>query len=221
MGFMEVGVRSDIDYLTVAALGGAVCGGMASGSPGEDGQLTNASRPSPLGRGREGEGGGGVLPPSASPAWPPAMRRALARAVMTPLALAAEHCAAGWQWFSLQIQTAGQCLLSLPPCEGRGMGVATPPPILSGHPRGGRTREGKGPYRVGHVPAPPPAGELCAEVSVCLSQVKDARRRTPSNCLLPQPAMRVTCYCLALRQCRLPLMCAATEWLRSNVLARL
>ena len=51
--------------------------------------------------------------------------QAPARAVMTPLAPAAEHCAAGWRWFSLQRQTAGQCLSSLPPCEGRGMGVAT------------------------------------------------------------------------------------------------
>ena len=155
MGFMEVGVRSDIDYRTVAALGGAVCGRMASGSPCEDGQLANVSRPSPLGREREEEGGEWVSPPSACPAWPLAMRRAPARAVMTPLAPAAELCAAGWQWFSLQRQTAGQCLSSLPPCEGRGMGVATPPPVLSGHPRGGRTREGKGPNRVGHVPAPP------------------------------------------------------------------
>ena len=46
-----------------------------------------------------------------------------------------------------------------------------------------------------------------------LSQVKDARRRTPSNCLLPQLAMRVT-RCLAPQQWRLPLMCAATDWLR-------
>ena len=125
MWFMEVRVRSDIDYRTVAALGGAVCGGMASGSPCKDGQLANVSWPSPLGREREEEGGEWVLPPSACPAWPPAMRRAPARAVMTPLAPGAEHRAAGWRWFSLQRQTAGQCLSSLPPWEGRGMGVAT------------------------------------------------------------------------------------------------
>ena len=57
MGFMEVRVRSDIDYRTVAVLGGAVCGGMASGSPCEDGQLANVSCPSPLGREREETGG--------------------------------------------------------------------------------------------------------------------------------------------------------------------
>ena len=56
MGFMEVGVRSDIDYRTVAALGGAVCGGMAISSPCKDGELANASRPYPLGRGKEGDG---------------------------------------------------------------------------------------------------------------------------------------------------------------------
>ena len=54
---MEVRVRSDIDYRTVAALGGAVCGGMVSGSPCEDGQLANVSYPSPLGREREETGG--------------------------------------------------------------------------------------------------------------------------------------------------------------------
>ena len=31
----------------------------------------------------------------------------------------------------------------------------------------------------------------------------------------------VTRYCLAPQQLRLPMMCAATEWLRSNVVARL
>ena len=45
-----------------------------------------------------------------------------------------------------------------PPLGGEGDGCRHPPPILSGHPRGGRTREGKGPYRVGHVPAPPLQG---------------------------------------------------------------
>ena len=71
MGFMEVGVRSDVDYLTVAALGGAMCGGMASGSPCEDGQLANASRPSPLGGGGRGkEGGGCCRPPLVLPGHP-------------------------------------------------------------------------------------------------------------------------------------------------------
>ena len=114
--------------------------------------------PSPLERGREGEGGGGVLPPSASPAWSPAMRRALARAVMTPLAPSAEHCAAGWRWHGFPCKDRQLANVCCPSPLGRGGGGVSPPsaypvwpPARRAHPRGQRAR-------VGHVPVPPLQG---------------------------------------------------------------